>query len=180
MSRRNGMKILVVVDMQNDFINGSLANEDAQKIVDKVAQKIEERRNQGYEIIFTRDTHGENYLSTMEGKNLPVKHCIMGTDGWEIIKELPVLDALIIDKPTFGYIGLGDAIRELAAEPKNLEEVELIGVCTDICVVSNALLLKAMLPETRICVDEKCCAGISKESHEAAITTMKMCQIDID
>ena len=116
----------------------------------------------------------------MEGKHLPVEHCMLGTDGWEIVPELPLEDALIIDKPTFGYPGLVDAIKDLADEPSNLQEITLIGVCTDICVVSNALLLKSMLPEIPIKVNGSCCAGVTKESHQAALLTMKMCQIEVD
>lgn len=170
-SRRPVMKkTLIVVDMQKDFIDGALGTEEAQKIVGKVKEKIAKYKAQGDEIIFTRDTHQKNYLETNEGKHLPVIHCIEGTDGWKIPEQLQVSDAIYLDKPTFGY---------LHWDRYHLEEVELVGLCTDICVVSNALLLKAMYPEIKISVDAACCAGVTPESHKAALTTMKMCQIDV-
>ncbi len=163
-------KTLIVIDMQNDFIYGALGTADAIKIVDKVNEKIKEYKSEGNQIIFTRDTHNTNYLNTNEGKYLPVKHCIKGSDGWEICEKLDTEGAIIVDKPTFGYLDW---------ERFDFEEVEIVGLCTDICVVSNALILKAMFPEIKISVDARCCAGVTVESHNAALTTMKMCQIEV-
>lgn len=163
-------KTLIVIDMQKDFIDGALGTKEALAIVDKVKEKITKYQEQGDEIIFTRDTHQADYLDTSEGKHLPVKHCIEGTEGWEIWKGLEVSGAIYINKPTFGYLNWKDY---------HLEEVELVGLCTDICVVSNALILKALYPEIKICVDASCCAGVTPESHEAALTTMRMCQVEV-
>lgn len=163
-------KTLIVIDMQNDFIDGSLGTAEAVQIVGNVAAKIQEYKSRGDEIIFTRDTHHENYMETNEGKHLPVVHCIEGTKGWEIREELDTEGAKIIDKPSFGYTKWGDY---------NFEEVELVGLCTDICVVSNALIIKALFPEIKVSVDASCCAGVTPESHEAAIKTMQMCQVEI-
>lgn len=170
-------KILVVVDMQNDFIDGALGTAEAKKIVNRVIDKI---HNYAGDCIYaTRDTHGENYLETSEGKYLPVKHCIKGTEGWEIRKEvaLAMPGAVIVDKPTFGSEELAQRLQEENNREKI--EIELAGLCTDICVVTNALLLKTRLPEVKISVDASCCAGVTPESHKAALLTMKMCQIDI-
>ena len=156
--------------MQNDFIDMALGTAEAVAIVPKVKEKIAEYVRRGDEIIFTRDTHQENYLETMEGKKLPIKHCIQGTKGWEIADGLYVEGCKIIDKLNFGWPNWKN---------ETLEEVELIGLCTDICVVSNALILKANFPEKEIYVDAACCAGVTVESHNAALTTMKMCQINI-
>ena len=164
------MKTLIVVDMQNDFIDGSLGTKEAVSIVSDVKAKIEEYRKNGDEVIFTRDTHHDNYLETNEGKYLPVVHCIENTKGWEIKDGLFFEGAEVINKPSFGYMGWKD---------HKFEEIEIIGLCTDICVVSNALILKAMFPEIKISVDPKCCAGVTPESHSAALETMKMCQIEI-
>lgn len=163
-------RTLIVVDMQNDFIDGSLGTKEAQAIVGNVKKKIEQYRANGDEIIFTRDTHQADYLQTPEGKELPVEHCIEGTHGWEIAEEIDIPDCLHIDKPTFGWTKWNQY---------NFETIELVGLCTDICVVSNALILKAYFPEAEISVDASCCAGVTPESHEAALTTMKMCQIQI-
>ncbi|MBR7161527.1 MAG: cysteine hydrolase [Clostridia bacterium] len=163
-------KTLIVIDMQNDFIDMALGTKEATAIVPAVKAKISEYVKNGDEIIFTRDTHFENYLETPEGKKLPVPHCIRGTKGWEIADGLYVRGAKIIDKPTFGY-----------PDWKNeaLEDVEIIGLCTDICVVSNALIIKAVFPEANVTVDSACCAGVTPESHEAALLTMKACQIEV-
>jgi nicotinamidase-related amidase len=170
------MKVLVVVDMQNDFIDQALGTKEAVGIVDNVARKIE---NFDGKVIFTRDTHCEDYLDTQEGKNLPVKHCVKGSDGWQISSKLPVkADALIIDKPTFGSKVLGQKLEEINASEK-LDEIEVVGLCTDICVISNALLAKAFLPEVKITVDASCCAGVTPESHKTALEAMKMCQINV-
>lgn len=170
------MKVLVVVDMQNDFIDQALGTKEAVGIVDNVAKKII-----GFDgkVIFTRDTHQDNYMETQEGKNLPVKHCIKGSMGWQISDKLPVSsDAVIIDKPTFGSKELGLYLEELAKETE-IEEIEVIGLCTDICVISNALLIKAFLPEVRISVDSSCCAGVTPQSHNTALEAMKSCQINV-
>lgn len=163
-------KTLIVVDMQNDFIDGSLGTKEAQQIVENVKKKIALYKKEGAEIIFTRDTHQKNYLDTNEGKHLPVEHCMEGTDGWKIADGLEVPGAIYIDKPNFGYLNW----KEYA-----LEEVELVGLCTDICVVSNALIIKATYPEIKVSVDASCCAGVTPESHKAALTTMKMCQVEV-
>ncbi len=169
-------RVLIVVDMQKDFIDGSLGTKEAQAIVDNVAKKIEACRAKGDVIIFTRDTHQENYLETSEGKKLPVEHCIEGTAGWEIDSRLHVEDAIVIDKPSFGWTHWLDTERE---NNLTFEEIEMIGLCTDICVVSNALVLKALYPGVEITVDASCCAGVTPETHNAAIATMKMCQINV-
>ncbi len=167
-------KLLLVIDMQNDFVTGSLGSKEAEKIVYNVKEKIEQYKSNNYNIIFTRDTHFENYLDTQEGKNLPVVHCVKGTNGHEIINELDTTGFEVIDKPSFGSIELSEKIAQ-----GNYEEVELCGLCTDICVVSNAIILKAKLPETLISVNSKCCAGVTVESHNSALTTMKMCQVNV-
>ncbi len=163
-------KTLIVVDMQNDFIDGSLGTKEAVAIVDNVKQKIAKYQAAGAEIIFTRDTHQADYLSTNEGKHLPVEHCIEGTDGWQIAAGLEVPGAIYIDKPSFGYLNWAKY---------DLQEVEIVGLCTDICVVSNALIIKAVYPEIKVTVDASCCAGVTPESHAAALTTMKMCQVEV-
>ena len=169
-------KTLIVIDMQNDFIDGALGTKEAQAIVPNVKKKIEEYTAREDHIIFTRDTHSDNYLETNEGKHLPVKHCIWKTDGWKIANGLLVEGSDIFDKHTFGYTDW-DKDFDFVHEPP--AEIELVGLCTDICVVSNALILKAQFPEFDITVDASCCAGVTPESHKAALTTMKMCQINI-
>ena len=169
------MKLLIVVDMQNDFIDGALGTAEAAAIVDRVAAKIRAARAEGTEVWFTRDTHEENYLETQEGRNLPVKHCIRGSFGWEISSKLDAADSLIIDKPTFGSMELAEKVAAL----EGLESAELIGLCTDICVISNAMLLKARLPELPVKVDASCCAGVTPASHANALSAMKMCQIAV-
>ncbi len=167
-------KLLIVVDMQNDFVTGSLGTKEAERIVPAVVDKIKAYQAAGDEIVFTRDTHTTEYLQTQEGKKLPVEHCIKDTWGWELIGELQCFDGKIFDKPTFGSVMLTEfAIRG------DYQEIELIGLCTDICVVSNALLLKANLLDTEIKVDAKCCAGVTPETHEAALTTLNMCQVTV-
>ena len=171
-------KILVVVDMQNDFIDGSLGTPEAEAIVDRVVAKIKEYP-EGC-IYATRDTHQEDYLQTQEGENLPVVHCVEGTYGWEIndkVKEA-LGNAVVMNKPSFGSLQLADMMAmEFMGHDAAECEIELVGLCTDICVVSNALLLKASLPEVKISVDPACCAGVTPESHAAALKTMAMCQI---
>lgn len=168
------MKVLCVVDMQNDFIDGALGTKEAEAIVENVKSKIELYRKNGDTVIFTRDTHTEGYMNTQEGKNLPVPHCIKGSKGWEITEKLDTASDKIIDKPTFGSFELADYVASFS----DVEEIELIGLCTDICVISNAMLLKAKLTETQISVDSSCCAGVTPESHLNAIESMKMCQIN--
>lgn len=172
------MKTLIVVDMQKDFIDGSLGTKEAVAIVPNVKKKISEYVANGDKIVYTRDTHGEDYLETNEGKHLPVKHCIKDTDGWQIYDGLYVDRCSIIDKGAFGF-PFWNQIPATSVDLPNSEEIELIGLCTDICVVSNALILKAQFPEHKITVDSSCCAGVTPESHEAALTTMKMCQIEV-
>ncbi len=169
-------ELLVVVDMQNDFIDGVLGTDEALKIVEPVCDKI---KNFEGDVVYTRDTHYENYLDTMEGKNLPVKHCIKNTHGWRIKNE--VYNAgegkilCVVDKPVFGSIELMDI-----ASAVNYDKVTIIGLCTDICVVSNAILLKSKLKEVPIAVVSSLCAGTSEENHNHAIETMRMCQIIIE
>ena len=169
------MKVLCVIDMQNDFIDGALGTAEAVAIVDKVRDKINLYRKNGDMVIFTRDTHTENYMETSEGKNLPVPHCIKGSNGWQISDKLEVGESIVIDKPTFGSIELSEYIAGL----DGVEEIEFVGLCTDICVISNVLLLKAKLHETPISVDSSCCAGVTPQSHSNALEAMKMCQIKI-
>lgn len=164
------MKTLIVIDMQNDFIDGALGTKEAEAIVENVKSKINSYKENNGRVIFTRDTHGSNYLDTPEGKKLPVTHCIKGTKGWEIADGLYFDGCEVIDKPSFGFTGW---------YKYSFDEIELIGLCTDICVVSNALILKALFPESDISVDASCCAGVTPESHKAALLTMKMCQIDV-
>ena len=170
-------RILIVVDMQKDFVDGALGSSEAVEIVDNVVEKI-----RGFDgpIFVTMDTHDEDYLDTMEGRNLPVKHCIKGTDGWklnsEVEKALEGKDFIIVEKPTFGSLKLVEMLREYVDCDV---EIELVGLCTDICVVSNALLLKASFYEPPIYVDAGACAGVSPEAHNAAISTMKSCHINV-
>ena len=169
--------ILIVVDMQNDFIDGALGTAEAVAIVPKVAEKVKGFKGT---VIFTRDTHGENYMQTQEGRNLPVPHCIKGSHGWEVCPALePLRTGLTIDKPTFGSADLGKQLLELdAKEP--VGSITLVGLFTDICVISNAMIAKAFLPEVPITVDAACCAGVSPESHRNALNAMKMCQVRIE
>ena len=170
-------KILVVVDMQNDFISGPLGNAECMGAVDAVVNVI---TTGDYDsILVTQDTHTPDYRNTNEGRHLPVEHCIRGTKGWEIREDVAAAmpEAIIIDKPTFGSVELAKLLEE--ENRKEELELELVGLCTDICVASNALLLKAAMPEITIRVDASCCAGVTPESHEAALTTMRMCQIEV-
>jgi nicotinamidase-related amidase len=171
---------LIVVDMQNDFVTGALGSADAQKIVDNVVSRVKEGQDLGEIIIFTRDTHGEDYLATQEGVKLPVKHCIKDSHGWQIIPELKGLasNKMIVDKPTFGSLELMQLIKK-ANETEPVGEVTLLGLCTDICVISNAMLIKNALPEITVKVDASCSAGVSKESHNNALNAMKVCQIEV-
>ena len=171
--------VLVVVDMQNDFIDGALGTAEAVAIVPKAAEKI---RSFDGAVFFTLDTHGENYLETQEGRRLPVPHCIHGTRGWQLRDELQGLNSnatvMDIDKSSFGSHTLAAKLRVMDFE-EGISSITLIGVCTDICVISNALILKAALPEVPITVDAACCAGVTPETHDNALKAMKMCHIDI-
>ena len=179
--RPQSVRYLVVVDMQKDFIDGSLGTEEAQGIVEKVKEKI---LSYPKEMVYaTLDTHGEDYLSTQEGKRLPVPHCIKGAEGWGLhpaLKEL-ILPDHFFEKGSFGSLQLAESMRELFRQQDSMERasIELVGLCTDICVVSNALLLKAFLPEIPISVDSSCCAGVTKEKHLAALETLRSCQIEV-
>lgn len=170
------MKILVAVDMQNDFIDGALGTKEAQEMLPRAVEKVK-----GFDgkIVFTRDTHGEDYLDTQEGGKLPVKHCIQDTKGWQIHESLrPYCTEPPVDKPTFGSVELGRRMAQWNQEEK-IDSIELIGLCTDICVISNAMILKAFLPEAEIIVDSACCAGVTPESHERALKAMEVCQITV-
>lgn len=169
-------KILIVIDMQNDFIDAALGTKEAVAIVEAVKEKI--RSYPAENIIATMDTHGENYMETQEGKNLPVPHCIRDTEGWQIRAELQQAGAEVVDKPTFGSRALAEKLVEMNRE-EAIESITLIGLCTDICVISNAFVIKAFLPETPIIVDAACCAGVTPKSHERALEAMKVCQIAV-
>lgn len=169
--------ILVVVDMQNDFIDKALGTAEAVAIVPKVAQKI---RDFSGKVLFTRDTHEDNYMETQEGQKLPVPHCIRNTPGWQICSELEKLRREEpINKKTFGSVELGAALKE-ANQKDPIQSITLVGLCTDICVISNALVIKAFLPETEIIVDAACCAGVTPETHRNALAAMKVCQIKVE
>lgn len=171
-------RVLVVVDMQNDFITGSLGTKEAQAIVEKVCRKI-----QGFdgEVLFTLDTHGPDYLETQEGRLLPVAHCIKGTPGWELEPRVRALcKTTPIEKPTFGSTGLADVLQVKHIYGGGLDEVVFVGLCTDICVVSNALLVKARLPEVPLTVDASCCAGVTPEAHQHALAVLRSCLITVE
>lgn len=167
------MKYLIVVDMQNDFTTGSLGSPHAAAIIPHVVEKVKSFEGR---VIFTRDTHGEDYMQTQEGRNLPVIHCIKDTPGWQICDELLPFAETVVDKPTFGSTALAHL---LASSAESMEEIELCGLCTDICVISNAMILKAAFPEVKMTVDASCCAGVTVESHNTALTAMKAVQIEV-
>jgi len=173
-------KFLIVVDMQNDFIDAALGTSEAQAIVPAVVDRIRAARRDGETIIATLDTHTPDYMDTPEGRKLPVPHCIAGTEGWKIRPEImeAMGDALLVEKPTFGSIRLPQIIASMATDAAQME-IELVGLCTDICVVSNTLLLKAHFPDAQIRVREACCAGVTPDKHLAALETMRSCQIDV-
>lgn len=177
----NKKQILIVVDMQKDFTSGVLGNPECEATVKEVVNVI--KSNDWDKIYLTKDTHQKNYLNTQEGKNLPVEHCIEFTDGWEIREE--ILDAIgnknatIIIKPTFGSLFLGNVLRKEYFREQEKIEITIVGVCTGICVISNAMIIKAALPEAKINIIEKACACTTPESHKNAIEAMKMCQINI-
>ncbi len=169
--------ILIVVDMQKDFIDGALGTAEAVGIVPAVVEKVK-----GFEgdILFTRDTHFENYMETQEGRNLPVSHCIRGTEGWELCKELQPYaeDRQVLDKVTFGAMELGPMLQEMHEEDE-ISSITFVGLCTDICVISNVMIAKAFLPEVPIIVDAACCAGVTPESHNTALASMRTCQVQV-
>ena len=182
------MKVLVVIDMQNDFVDGALGTPEAQAIVDKVVTRVANSQNEL--ILFTRDTHGDDYLTTPEGKKLPVLHCIKGTDGWQVNSKImtawrankntiiePTLQDNSIDKPVFGSV---DLVEFLKARKDQIEQIELLGVCTDICVVSNAIMIKNTMPEVKLTVNSSCCAGVTPKTHAEALSVMTMCQVDVE
>ncbi len=169
-----GKRLLIVVDMQKDFIDGSLGTAEAKAIVPRVASRVREYTEAGDEVVFTMDTHFQDYLDTLEGKKLPVSHCQKGTSGWELCGELAGIVGRRFEKGTFGSL----ECMEYAAKGA-YASVELIGLCTDICVISNAMLIKAAMPQTTVQVRKDCCAGVTRESHENALKAMAMCQIDI-
>ena len=187
------MKIIIVVDMQNDFIDGALGSPEAQAIVPVMVERLKELSASDNLIMFTKDTHYTNYMDTQEGKNLPVPHCIEGTPGWCINKQISsfvdygsnfcfyfgedIMNSRVL-KNTFGSIRLAEIVRDIFLDDP-VDEVLLMGVCTDICVISNAMLIKAYCPEVRVTVDASCCAGTTPDNHKAALTTMKMCQINV-
>lgn len=167
--------VLAVIDMQNDFIDGALGTKEAAAIVDKVAAQIREFDG---EVVCTRDTHFEGYLGTQEGKRLPVPHCIKDTEGWQIrtqVSQACAGETRVFDKLTFGSVELAEYLKSMS----DLESVTLIGLCTDICVISNALVIKAFLPEVTVRVNADCCAGVTPESHKNALEAMKMCQVEV-
>ncbi len=172
-------KYLVVIDMQNDFIDGALGTKEAQEVLPKVIDYVANFKGP---VMFTRDTHDEDYLETQEGRNLPVAHCIRDTEGWEIQSDLMAYalknHSMIFDKPTFGSTSLAGCVSGIG-RMMPIDEIELIGVCTDICVITNALLLKTALPETLITVNAALCAGVTPESHQNALNAMKACQINV-
>lgn len=172
-------KVFIVIDMQNDFITGPLGNDECRSIVEALKKEIEKKQSEGYEILFTQDTHDAEYLKSQEGRYLPVEHCIEGTDGWQIIPELRAYadNKNILLKKSFGNSDIGKWVEAAAGgEP---EEIVLTGVCTDICVISNAMILKAYFPETPIKVMGKLCAGVTPESHDNALKAMGPCQIEV-
>ena len=176
----NAKKILIVIDMQKDFIDGSLGTPEAQAIVENVVGLID-----GFdgEVLYTLDTHFENYMETLEGKKLPVMHCIRGTGGWQeeprVLAALKRKNAKCFEKPTFGSYDLVDYVYGAVCGDDAAAEITLAGLCTDICVASNAILLRAKLPNTVIRVKADCCAGVTPASHQAALTTLSMCQMDV-
>ena len=178
-------KILVIVDMQNDFVTGSLANKEAENVVPRIVEKLQKHGKEYSSILVTLDTHNKNYLGTFEGKNLPVEHCVKGTEGHKIVQDIfDVLQQLKKDKVFVKMFQKGTFVSNklatyLSVTTDNNCEIEIIGVCTDICVVSNALSIRATLPSTVISVDASCCAGTSVKAHEAALKVMNSCQVKI-
>ncbi len=179
------MKVLIVVDMQQDFVSGALGTPEAQALVPRAAARTAAAAERGETVLFTRDTHGPDYLDTQEGRKLPVPHCIRDSVGWEIVPQLAGYARTVFDKPAFGSPDLAQALLEQDRALRSqglpgVEKVTLIGLCTDICVISNAMLIKAFLPECAVAVDAGCCAGVTPESHETALRAMETCQITIE
>ncbi len=192
------MKIIVVVDMQNDFVTGCLGSSEAQAIVPVMVERLKEYDSSENLVFFTKDTHYDNYMDTQEGKNLPVPHCIEGTPGWSIVKDISsyvdygsrfctysaadVIKSRVL-KNTFGSTQLAEIIEDIVADGSEdtytVDEVIFMGVCTDICVISNVMLIKAHCPELLVTVDASCCAGVTPESHKNALAAMKMCQVNV-
>ena len=178
------MKILVAIDLQKDFTTGALGNAECDAAADKAAERIKSFRaeNSDTPVIFTLDTHAENYLDTQEGRNLPVVHCIKGSEGWGLDERIEAVRDdrdILVEKPTFGSARLPEVIRETAGG-REIEEIEFIGVCTDICVISNAMIIKANFPEVPVVINSECCAGVTPQSHENALSAMAMCQMKIE
>ena len=167
-------EILVVVDMQTDFLTGALGSADAAAVIPVVKARVDEARKKGERVVFTRDTHGKEYLQTQEGKKLPVPHCEKDTDGWQIVGGLYQDGDLVFDKPVFGSIALAEFLKA-----ERFDKITFVGVCTDICVVSNVLLTKAYCPESEVFVISAACAGVTREKHEAALETMRSCQVTV-
>lgn len=169
------MKVLVVVDMQNDFIDGTLGTSEAVKIIDFASVKIDTYIQNGDMVVYTQDTHDDLYLSTLEGKKLPIIHCVRGTSGWNISEKIYRESCPIIEKNSFGSLDVATYLKTL----ENTESIEFIGLCTDVCIISNVLITKAKMPEIPIIVDASCCAGSTIQGHQSALCAMKSCQIDI-
>ncbi len=172
------MKVLLVIDMQHDFVDGTLGSQEALTIVNPLKERILKAKAENNLVIYTKDTHYDNYLDSQEGLKLPVKHCIKGTFGWEILPNLLIKNAVIFEKESFGSLELANYLSKLN-EKEKIEEIVLTGLCTDICVISNAMILKAALQETPIKVDASLCAGVTPQSHIQALGAMQMCQIEI-
>ena len=170
--------VLIVVDMQNDFISGALGTPEAVAIVPAVIEKLRGFKGQ---VIFTRDTHYEDYMDTQEGHNLPVPHCIRGSEGWQICQELQPFaeNAVVLDKVTFGSMELGPVLQDMHEE-ETISSITFVGLCTDICVISNVMITKAFLPQVPIVVDAACCAGVTPDSHNTALSSMRTCQVQIE
>lgn len=176
------MKVLVVVDMQHDFVDGALGTTEAQAIVSKVAEKVKQYVEEDGIIVYTQDTHSADYMETMEGHYLPVPHCIAGTDGWRILPAVYVEDSYVVQKNTFGHLTLGQDVWQACLEKfdsTEIESIELCGVCTDICVLANSIILKTDYHYLPIIVDSSCCAGVTPEKHAAALEVMRSCQIEV-
>lgn len=169
------MRVLAIIDMQEDFIRGILGTREAEGILGEVKAKIDGYLAAGDTVVYTQDTHTQDYLQTQEGQKLPVEHCIKGTPGWQIVSEVHVHGFPVIEKPSFGSLALAEHIQAMTG----VAAIELVGVCTDICVISNAMILRAALPEVPIQVDATCCAGSNVEGHRTALRAMQACQIDV-
>lgn len=177
-------KVLIVIDVQNDFVYGSLGTPEAQEVIPNIKKKFDKYKNNNDYVIFTKDTHDSDYLATAEGKKLPVEHCIRGTSGWEIVDEINykgfknLNNFMVCCKSTFGFDDW-DWEETFNIVDDSLLDIEIIGLCTDICVITNALLIKTYYPEAKITVDASCCAGSTPERHKAALEVMKSCKIDV-